>query len=100
MRYASIPLIECASHAFWKTLEGVCVCVCACACARRRHVNTIFSLQGKCYTCFQILGGQTGSGHKNIVKVVLQPALQMDLTTPQPHTQIEWLNLFEGRQKI
>lgn len=96
MRYASIPLIECASHAFWKTL-GVCVCVCECA--RRRHVNIIFSLQGKRYTCFQILGGQIGSGHKNIVKVVLQPALQMDLTTPQPHTQIEWLNLFEGRQK-
>ena len=28
MRYASIPLIECASHAFWKILRGVCVCVC------------------------------------------------------------------------
>lgn len=27
MRYASIPLIECASHAFWKTLGCVCVCV-------------------------------------------------------------------------
>ena len=103
---------------------GGCVCVSVCVCARRRHVNTIFSLQGKRYTCFQTLSGQTGSGHKNIVKVVLQPALEMDLTTPQAHTQIssvqfsrsvvsdslrprelqhtqiEWLNLFGGREKI
>ena len=52
MRYASIPLIECASHAVWKILGCVCLCVCVsvCACARRRRVNIIFSLQGIRYT--------------------------------------------------
>ena len=61
------------------------MCVCVCVCVPEGDMLTQSSLYRGNATRFQTLGGQTGSGHKNIVKVVLQPALEMDLTPPS-HT--------------